>query len=140
VSCRGAALRAANRLEARNGGSRVSSSSWFPERVGEQRGSAVQVAGIAIAEGLGARIQQLAVDDLSDRQYVITRRAFVQEPAFEKGQAVSQHGHAEAARRPFCLRQGILAGRIAEARRQVQLLLLQHVDAEGVPLFQQAIG
>ena len=35
---------------------------------------------------------------------------------------------------------GIVAGRIAEARRQIQLPMLQYVDAEGAALFQQAIG
>ena len=68
---------------------------------------------------------------------MVPGRAFVLHLAREPGQSLPQHGEAEASESPLRLGQPVLARRIAEPRGQIELILLQHIDAEGAALLQQ---
>jgi hypothetical protein len=113
--------------------------SRIAENVGKQSRGAIHGAGFAISHGLRFGIQQLAVDHLSQHQNVVAGRMFALHVAFEPSQGPAQQGRPGPARRP--LRQGQFVGvrRATKVGGQLQLALLQHVDAERLALLQQTI-
>ena len=86
---------------------------------GKQRRGAIHFAGLAIGHGLGFGIEKLATDHFSQHQHVVAGGVFAQNLALEPSQCLTQQGWAEAARRPFCPSQFIVAGRPAVVLSQV---------------------